>query len=95
MSEELGGVPIPTYDLREKLIGDAELAGITKEELGLKEKEVVVPQQVVPTVSSEELDEKVPVEETIESLMDIPYSITNAIDDIFVFCNTGIGEVYE
>lgn len=82
MSEELGGVPIPTYDLREKLIGDAELAGITKEELGLKEKEVVVPQQVVPTVSSEELDEKVPVEETIESLMDIPYSITNAIDDI-------------
>lgn len=82
MSEELGGVPIPTYDLREKLIEDAALEGITKEELGLKEKEVPVPQQVVQETVAEELDEKVPVEETIGSLMDIPYSITNALDDI-------------
>lgn len=81
MSEELGGVPIPTYDLREKLIDDAAMAGITKEELGLKEKEVPVVENNIPE-EVQDLSEKVPVEETIESLMDIPYGITDVLDDI-------------
>lgn len=78
MSEELGGVSIPTADLKEKLIEDAAAEGITKEELGIKEKVV----EKVKPVAVESQD--VSSDETIESLLeeDKPYFIVDAIDDI-------------
>ena len=75
MSEQLGGVKIPTYDLQEKLIEDAAEVGITKEELGIKEKVTQEPVVVEPEIQNENL-------ETIDSLMDVPYSVTDAINDI-------------
>ena len=86
MSEQLGGVKIPTYDLYEKLIEDAEREGITKEELGIKEKRTqpVEIREETPEVVEDELpvveqEEKL---ETIDSLMEVPYSLTDALDDI-------------
>lgn len=79
MSEELGGIKIPTYDLKEKLVEDAAMAGISVEELGLREKKDETVEEV-----KEVVPETVQVEptETIDSLMDIPYSIADAFDDI-------------
>ena len=87
MSEQLGGVKIPTYDLYEKLIEDAEREGISKEELGIKEKivepvEVVEPASLDDNVSGIEREETSDKLDTIESLMEVPYSLTDALDDI-------------
>lgn len=86
MSEQLGGIKIPTYDLEEKLIEDAAREGITKEELGIKEKvtleETLVEDVNVESAVEPEVEEKAEELETIESLMDVPYSLTDALDDI-------------
>lgn len=86
MSEQLGGIKIPTYDLEEKLIEDAAREGITKEELGIKEKvtieEVIVEDVNVESAAFPVVEEKIEALETIDSLMDVPYSLTDALDDI-------------
>ena len=77
MSEQLGGIKIPTYDLRDRLLEDAALAGVSEEELGINAKTVEPSKTIEPVI--EETDEKL---EKIESLMDIPYSLADALDDV-------------
>lgn len=73
MSEELGGIKIPTRDLKERLVEDAKEEGITEEELGLKKKEVVLVAEV---------KEEAKTDGSIEELIDKPYDVECAVNDI-------------
>ena len=73
MSEALGGIKIPTRELRDKLIEDAKDAGISAEELGLVKKEVLP----TPPVAEDEKNDG-----SIDSLISKPYDVESAVNDI-------------
>lgn len=73
MSEALGGIKIPTKELRDKLIEDAKEKGISAEELGLVKREVVL---------SPVVDDNVQNDGSIDSLISKPYDVESAVNDI-------------
>ena len=84
MSEMLGSVYINTYDMKDRLIEDAKMYGLSEEELGIKKKEESVSLVDVSSDAQLKIEDVMPpiVEETTVVNEDVPYTIVSAVDDL-------------